>query len=68
MAEMEIKVALFGLILCFLGFAIFLYGTSNMTGATMVSDSFLVVVAVFLGIAGFLVFVAGAFSRDSMFS
>ena len=68
MAEMEIKVLLVGLILCFIGFAIFLYGTTNMTRVTVVSDSFLVVVGIFLGIAGFLVFVAGAFSSGSMFN
>jgi len=65
---MEIKVVLVGLILCILGFAIFLYGTTNMTHVTAVSDSFLVVVGIFLGIAGFLVFVAGAFSSGFTFN
>ncbi len=65
---MEVRGVLVGVALCLLGFALFVYGISNMTSANTVSNSFLVVISIFLGVAGLLVLITNAFSSGSLFA
>lgn len=51
---MEIRVVVAGAILCLLGLIIFEYGINNMNFSSAVSSSFIVVVGIFVGIAGML--------------
>lgn len=68
MVSLETKSMSIGLILCFLGLAVFIYGLNSLDWATAISHSFLAVIGIFLGIAGFIVFLVSAFSRGSAFS
>ncbi len=57
-----------GTALCLLGLSVFVYGVINMTHANAVPNSFLVVIGLFLGMAGLLVMVTNAFSSGSLFT
>ena len=57
-----------GMLLCVLGLAVFVYGMSNMTRLNIVSNSLLVVLGIFIGMAGFLVLMMHLFFRGSAFS
>jgi len=64
---LEARGVLVGFILCLLGLIVFLFAISSMTQANAVSNSFLVVIGVFLGIAGFIVLVTNVFSGGFIF-
>lgn len=66
--RLEAKGALVGIVLCLLGFVIFIFGISNMTTINAASNSFLVVMGIFLGIAGLLVLIINVFSSGSVFT
>lgn len=66
--ELEIRGILVGVVLCLVGFVIFIAGIINMTPVNAVSNSFLVIIGVFLGIAGFLVLIINAFGGGSIFT
>ena len=68
MVELETRGMLVGGILCFLGLVAFVYGTINMTRADAISNSFLIVIGIFMGIAGVLVFATSSFLRGSIFT
>ena len=68
MVSLELKGMSIGLVLCFIGLVVFIYGLNNMDWATAISNSFLAVVGMFLGIAGLIVFLVCAFSRGSAFN
>ncbi|MFQ6068162.1 MAG: hypothetical protein ACE5KD_01320 [Candidatus Bathyarchaeia archaeon] len=66
--KLETRSMLVGVVLCIIGLVVFLYGISSMTPLNAVSNSFLIVIGIFLGIAGFLVIVINAFSGGSILS
>jgi hypothetical protein len=66
--ELEIRSVLVGSVLCLLGLVIFMYGITNMTAVNAVSNSFLVVIGMFLGIAGLIVLITNVFSSGSLFT
>lgn len=66
MVGLETKGMSVGLILCFLGLAVFIYGLKSMDWARAISNSFLAVIGIFLGIAGLIVFLISAFSSGSV--
>jgi len=66
--RLETRGVLVGAVLCLLGLVIFLYGITNMTAVNAVSNSFLVVIGMFLGIAGLLVLITNVFSGGSLFT
>ena len=59
---------LVGVVLCLVGFIIFIVGMNNMTTMNAVSNSFLIIIGMFLGIAGFLVLIINTFSAGSIFT
>ena len=67
---MHAKVMVFGVILCFVGFAFFLHGASLsnqvMNPENLISGTFYVVVGIFLGIAGVLMLIMQMFQRNSL--
>jgi hypothetical protein len=65
--RLEIRGIFVGAILSVVGLIVFLYGTAEMNQANAVSNSFLIVVGVFLGMAGFFVLATSIFSRGSIF-
>lgn len=66
--RLEIRGILVGVVLCLLGLVFFIVGMTNMTTVNAVSNSFLIVVGMFLGIAGFLVLIVNTFSGGSVFT
>jgi len=65
---LETKGVLVGVVLCLLGLVVFMHGINNMTPVNAVSNSFLVVIGMFLGIAGFIVLITNVFSGGSIFT
>ncbi len=65
---MEARGVTVGITLCILGLLFFLCGIINMAQANAISNSFLVVIGIFLGMAGLLVLIANAFSGGSIFA
>jgi len=65
---LEIRGVSVGIVLCFLGAALFLYGLVNMNYAMANSSSFLVVIGIFLSMTGLLVLAMNFFSSGSLFS
>lgn len=59
---MEVRGIVVGAFLCLLSLAFFIYGIVTMTSANAASSALIIVVGVFLGIAGFLVLAANFFS------
>jgi len=66
--KLEIRGILVGVVLCLIGFIIFVVGMINMTPVNAVSNSFLIIIGIFLGIAGFLVLIINAFAGGSIFT
>ncbi len=66
--KLEIRSMLVGVVLCLVGFVIFMVGMNNMTTMNAVSNSFLIIIGMFLGIAGFLVLIINTFSAGSIFT
>ena len=70
MAGMHAKVMIFAAVLCFVGFAFLVHGTSLsnhvMNPESLISGIFYVVVGIFLGIAGFLMLILQMFQRQSL--
>ena len=66
--KLEIRSMLVGVVLCLVGFIIFMVGMNNMTTMNAVSNSFLIIIGMFLGIAGFLVLIINTFSAGSIFT
>ena len=66
--NLEIRSMLVGVVLCLVGFIIFIVGMNNMTTMNAVSNSFLIIIGMFLGIAGFLVLIINTFSTGSIFT
>lgn len=67
MVGLEVRGMFVGVMLCLLGLIVFLYGTTGMSQANAVSNSFLIIVGIFLGMAGLLVFATSVFSRGPIF-
>jgi len=67
MMRLDIRGVIVGVVLCLLGLSVFVYGTSSMTSSNAVSNSFLVVIGIFLGIAGLLVLIINVFARGSVY-
>ncbi|MCK4478729.1 hypothetical protein KAU88_09440 [Candidatus Bathyarchaeota archaeon] len=65
---LETRGVFVGVVLCLLGLIVFMYGTNNMTPANAVSNSFLVVIGMFLGMAGLIVLITNVFSGGSIFT
>jgi hypothetical protein len=55
-----------GLILCCRGLAVFIYSLMSMDWVRAISNSSLAIIGIFLGIAGFIVFLTSAFSSGSL--
>lgn len=66
--KLEIRGILVGVVLCLIGFIIIVVGMINMTTVNAVSNSFLIIIGIFLGIAGFLVLTINAFAGGSIFT
>jgi len=64
----ETRSILVGIVLCLLGFVVFICGISNMTPINAVSNSFLIIIGMFLGIAGLIVLITSVFSGGSIFT
>jgi hypothetical protein len=63
---LEVRGMLVGVGLCLLGVALFIYGLVTMTYARATSNSFIIVVGVFLGMAGLLMLAMNLFSVGSL--
>ena len=66
--KLEIRGLLVGVVLCLIGFIIIVVGMINMTPVNAVSNSFLIIIGIFLGIAGLLVLTINAFAGGSIFT
>lgn len=58
---METRVVIVGIILCFVGLILFAYGISNMSQINAISNSFLIIVGIFLGMAGMIILAMNVF-------
>ncbi|MGD2066602.1 MAG: hypothetical protein PVI43_05470 [Candidatus Bathyarchaeota archaeon] len=67
---MNAKVMAFASALCIIGLAMFFHGTSLssqvMDAENLISGTFLVVVGIFVGLAGFLMLILQMFQRQSL--
>ncbi len=63
--RLEVRGVLVGIILCLLGFIVFTYGLVGMNPINAVHNSFLVLIGMFLGIAGLLVLLINVLSGGS---
>ena len=61
---METKTVVAGAILCLLGLIIFAYGWSNINYTRAVSSSYIIVVGVFVGMAGMLMLMMNLFNSQ----
>lgn len=61
------RVAIAGILLAMLGLAIFIYSTDAMSTGDLLSSAFLLVVGVFLGMAGLLVLLSQVLPGSSVF-
>lgn len=68
---MHLKTLIFASVLVLVGLALFFYGTSMsnhmLNSESLISGTYLVVLGIFLAIAGFLVLVSQIFRGHSMF-
>ena len=62
---METRVVIAGIILCFVGLILFAYGISNMSQINAISNSFLIIIGIFLGMAGMLMLAMNVFPNFS---
>jgi hypothetical protein len=58
---MEIRVIIVGIIPCIIGLAMFSYGIATMNQRNAASNSFLMLIGVFLGISGMFMLLINAF-------
>jgi hypothetical protein len=65
---LEVRGFVVGIILSILGFVVFLLGIVNMTQTNAISNSILVVIGIFLGMAGLLILITNIFSGGSLFA
>ena len=68
MGRLEFGGVIVGIGLCIIGLVIFFYSTSNINQLNAVSNMFLTVIGVFLGMAGLLVLMTNLFSHGSIFT
>jgi uncharacterized membrane protein len=61
MSALETKIVIAGAILCLIGLIIFAYGISNMNQTSVVSNSFVIVLGIFVGMAGMLMLMMNLF-------
>lgn len=61
MTKMEARVVIVGIVLCLMGLILFAYGMSNMNQISALSNSFLIVTGIFLGMAGMLMLAMNVF-------
>ena len=64
---MQVRVAIAGIVLVVVGFAIFIYSTYAMSTGDLLSSAFLLVVGVFLGMAGLFVLLSQVLPSSSVF-
>jgi len=64
---MQMRVAITGILLATVGFAIFIYSTYAMSTGDLLSSTFLLVVGVFLGMAGLFVLLSQVLPGSSVF-
>jgi hypothetical protein len=62
-----VRVAIAGILLAMVGFAIFIYSTYAMSTGDLLSSTFLLVVGVFLGMAGLFVLLSQVLPGSSVF-
>jgi uncharacterized membrane protein len=60
-STLETKAVIAGAILCLLGLIIFAYGISNMNYTSAVSSSYIIVLGIFVGMAGMLMLMMNLF-------
>lgn len=61
------RVAIAGIVLAMVGFVIFVYSTYAMSSGDLLSSAFLLVVGVFLGMAGLFVLLSQVLPGSSVF-
>lgn len=61
------RVAIAGIVLAMVGFVIFIYSTYAMSSGDLLSSAFLLVVGVFLGMAGLFVLLSQVLPGSSVF-
>jgi hypothetical protein len=64
--SLRLSVIVVAILLVFIGFALFFYGTSMTNPRSILSGSYVVVIGIFLAIAGFLMLVSQVFRGRSM--
>lgn len=64
---MQMRVAIAGIVLAMVGFVIFIYSTYAMSSGDLLSSAFLLVVGVFLGMAGLFVLLSQVLPGSSVF-
>ena len=66
MISLRLSAIIVASLLVFIGLALFFYGTSMTNPRSVLSGSYLVVIGIFLAIAGFLMLVSHVFRGRSM--
>lgn len=63
MSTLGTKATITGVILCVLGLSLFAYGMSSMSYASAVSNSHIVIIGIFTGMAGMFILVMDLFAH-----
>jgi len=61
MVKLETRVIITGTILCLTGLILFTYGITNMNQINAISNSFLIIIGIFLGMAGMIMLAMNVF-------